>query len=115
MVHQIKEVDLEIIRQIYNLQRSEEITTYTLAKRIFSAEGISKKYKFYTDKTNYLDYRMEVLQKAGLIDVAKNNGRKVYTLILNNVYFARIRKKRLNIDKVAVFLRISNKWEIFLG
>ena len=114
--HFITDIDLEIIRNLYNLKTNQTITTYSLAKKMFSvgAYGVAEnKREYINNKTKYIDYRMKVLNILGVIDISSLNGRKVYTLILNNVYFKRIKYKKLGIDEEAVFIRDKKGWNIY--
>ena len=117
--HFITDIDLKIIKNLYNLKNNQSITTYSLAKKIFSSsintpfEG--NKRKFFNNKTKYIDYRMNLLNKIGIIDISDLNGKKVYTLILNNVYFKRIKYKKIGIDEEAVFLKEDNLWNIYFN
>ena len=107
--HSVTDIDLEIIKNLYNLKSNHTITTYSLAKKIFYGRNIKNKSRFYTDKTNYIDYRMKRLEAVGIIDISKINGKKLYTLILNNV------KKKESIVKVEeIRLKICGKWESFV-
>ena len=119
--HFITDIDLKIIKNLYNLRNNQSITTYSLAKKIFDSpinilspfEG--NKRKFFNNKTKYIDYRMNILNKIGIIDISDLNGKKVYTLILNNVYFKRIKYKKIGIDEEAVFLKEDNLWNIYFN
>lgn len=114
--HFVTDIDLEIIKNLYNLKGSQTITTYSLAKKIFGkgAYGIAEnKREYLNNKTKYIDYRMKVLSLLGVIDISNLNGKKLYTLILNNVYFKRIKYKKLEIDEEAVFIREGEKWDIY--
>ena len=51
---------------------------------------------------------MKKINNVGIIDISKNNGKKIYTLILNNV---RKRNKRVMIEELK--LKINGKWESF--
>ena len=114
--HFITDIDLEIIKNLYNLKKNQTITTYSLAKKIFGkgAYGVAEnKREYINNKTKYIDYRMNILNKLGIIDIAKLNGKKIYTLILNNVYFKKIKYKKLGINEEAVFLKEGNGWNIY--
>ena len=111
--HFITDIDLEIIKNIYNLKNNQTITTYSLAKKIFSVGVAENKRDYINNKTKYIDYRMKVLNLLGIIDISSLNGKKVYTLILNNVYFKRIKYKKLGIDEEAVFIRDKKGWNIY--
>ena len=107
--HFVTDIDLEIIKNLYNLKGSQTITTYSLAKRIFNDKNTKNKNRFYTDKANYIDYRMKHLKNLGIIDISRLNGKNLYILILNNV------KKREKIIKVEELrLKIDGKWESFI-
>lgn len=120
--HFVTDIDLEIIKNLYNLKSNQTITTYSLAKKMFSNlyplakeiygnKNVDRKY--LNNKTKYIDYRMSILNKLGIIEISNLNGRKVYTLILNNVYFKRIKYKRLGIDEEAMFIRDGEAWDIY--
>ena len=111
--HFITDIDLEIIKNLYNLKSNQIITTYSLAKKIFGVGIAENKREYINNKTKYIDYRMKVLNLLGVIDISSLNGRKVYTLILNNVYFKRIKYKKLDIDEEAVFIREGKGWDIY--
>ena len=116
MDNHISDIDLEIIKYLYNLKSGQTITTYSLAKKIFGkgAYGVAEnKREYINNKTKYIDYRMLILNKIGIIDIAKLNGKKIYTLILNNVYFKKIKYKKLGINEEAVFLKEGNGWNIY--
>ena len=108
--HVITDIDLEIIKNLYNLKINQTITTYSLAKNIFYNKNIKNRNRFYTDKTNYIDYRMERLKRIGIIEISKLNGKKLYTLILNN-----IRKGEKTIKVEEIKLKINGKWESFIS
>ena len=114
--HFVTDIDLEIIKNLYNLKINHTITTYSLAKKIFGkgAYGVAEnKREYINNKTKYIDYRMNMLNKLGIIDITKLNGKKIYTLILNNVYFKKIKYKKLGINEEAVFLKEGNGWNIY--
>lgn len=103
----IDDIDIKIVKNLYNLKKDETITTYSLAKKIFKENNEKNKSRFFTDKANYIDYRMENLAKAGIIEIT-NNGKKVYTLILNNV------KKKIKKIRVEEFkLKINGEWKTY--
>ena len=106
---ELKDIDLEIIRQLYNLKINQTITTYSLAKKIYDGSKSENKLRFFTDKAKFIDYRMKKINNAGIIDISKTNGKKIYTLILNNV---RKRNKRVMIEELK--LKINGKWESFV-
>jgi len=105
----LKDIDLEIIRHLYNLKNNHTITTYSLAKKLFDGSGAKNELRFFTDKASYIDYRMEKINKAGLIYISKTNGKKIYTLILNNV---RKKNKRIMIEELK--LKVNGKWKSFV-
>ena len=109
----IKDIDLKIIRYLYNLKKNKEITTYSLAKKIFDNNKNLDKNRFYSDKQKYIDYRMKKLNEVGIIYISKNGRNNVFTLILDNVYFKKIKNKNLGIDTDATFLKIDKNWNIF--
>ena len=114
--HFVTDIDLEIIKNLYNLRSNQTITTYSLAKKIFGKgayEVVENKRKYLNNKTKYIEYRMKVLGILGVIDTSSLNGKKIYTLILNNVYFKRIKYKKLGIDEEAVFIRDKLDWDIY--
>ena len=106
----ITDIDLEIIRNLYNLKNNQTITTYSLAKKIFDGRKAKNKNRFYTDKASYVDYRMERLKEIGIIDISRLNGKKLYILILNNV---RKREKTIKVEELK--LKINGKWETFVS
>lgn len=106
----VTDIDLEIVRNLYNLKNNQTITTYSLAKKIFDGRNITNKNRFYTDKASYVDYRMEHLRDLGIIDIQKLNGKKMYILILNNV---RKREKTIKVEELK--LKIDGKWESFVS
>lgn len=106
---ELKDIDLEIVKRLYNLKVNQTITTYSLAKKLFDGSGAKNKLRFFTDKAKYIDYRMEKISKAGIIDISKTNGKKIYTLILNNV---RRRHKRIMIEEFK--LKVNGEWESFV-
>ena len=108
--HFITDIDLEIINNLYNLKINHTITTYSLAKKIFGSKNIKNKNRFYTDNTNYIDYRMKRLEGIGIIEISKLNGKKLYTLILNNV-----KKGEKTIKVEEIKLKIDGKWESFIS
>lgn len=105
----ITDIDLKIIKNLYNLKSNQTITTYSLAKRIFDGKGNLNKRRFYNNKTKFIDYRMKKLNKVGVIDISSGNGKKIYTLILNNV---KIQQKKIRIEELK--LKIGNSWETFV-
>lgn len=105
----ITDIDLEIIKNLYNLKNNQTITTYSLAKKIFDGNNSLNKRIFYNNKTKFIDYRMKKLNKVGIIDISSGNGKKIYTLILNN---AKIRQKKVKIEELK--LKIDNSWETFV-
>ena len=109
MSKNLTDVDLNIIKRLYNLKDNQTITTYHLAKRIFDSNNILNKRRFYNNKTKFIDYRMKNLSRLGIIDISVNNGKRVYTLILNNI---KIQKKKIKIEKLS--LKINNSWEVFI-
>lgn len=112
--HHLTDIDLDIIKYLYNLKGSETITTYSLAKKIFNSDVVSNKNRFYSDKQKYIDYRMQKLKDVGIINISKINNKKLFTLILNNVYFRKFKDKKREIDAQAIFLKINNDWNIYL-
>ena len=109
MAQELKEIDLEIIRHLYNLKGNETITTYSLAKKLFDGREIKNKNRFYTDKAKHIDYRMKKLSEARIIDISQSNGKKMYTLILNNV---KSKVKTVRIQELK--LKIDGNWETFI-
>ena len=108
--HFVTDIDLEIIKNLYNLRNNQTITTYSLAKSILK-NATSRRYT--NNYTKYLDYRMKILSLLGVIDISNLDGRKIYTLILNNVYFKRIKYKKIGINEEAVFIRDGKGWDIY--
>ena len=106
----ITDIDLEIIKNLYNLKNNQTITTYSLAKKIFDGRKAKNKNRFYTDKASYVDYRMEHLKDLGIISIQRLNGKKLYILILNNV---RKREKTIKVEELK--LKINGKWETFVS
>jgi len=109
MAHNLKDVDLEIVKHLYNLKANQTITTYSLAQKIFCFEGSGNKIRFYTDKANYIDYRMIKLKDAGIINIEKLNKKNLYTLILNNV---KMKLKKVMAEEIK--LKINGEWESFV-
>lgn len=109
MASTLSDVDLEIIKTLYGLKSGKTITTYSLGKKIFNGRKIKNKSRFYTDKANYIDYRMQRLGVIGIISISKVDGRNVYTLIANNV---RKRKKLVKVEELR--LKVNGKWESFI-
>lgn len=109
----IKDIDINIVRHLYNL-KGKETTTYSLAQKIFDSNDVKDKNSFYSAKMSYINYRIEVLKKNGIIDISIENGKKVYSLIMNNVFFKRIKYKKIALDTTAVFLRIGGKWQTYI-
>ena len=44
--HFITDIDLEIIKNLYNLKNNQTITTYSLAKKMFDDRDIKNKNRF---------------------------------------------------------------------
>ena len=105
---ELKDIDLEIIRCLYNLKSNQTITTYSLAKKLFDCIVDKNKFRFYNNKTKLIDYRMKKLNKVGIIDISQTNGKKIYTLILNNVKKS---ERRINIQEFK--LKVNGKWKSF--
>ena len=78
-------------------------------KKIFDGSESSNKFRFYNNKTKYIDYRMNKLNVLKIINISSTNGKKIYTLILNNV---RKKYKKVRIEELK--LRINDKWESFV-
>lgn len=115
--HFISDIDLNIIGQLYNLKGSQLITTYSLAQKIFGCnKTLDKKQRsrFYTNKANYLEYRMKRLKKFGIIDISMNkDGSKTFSLILNNVRKRVLKYKKLDFNRLTFFINIDGDWDIF--
>ena len=115
----IKELDLEIIKILYELKNNETVSTYKLAKRIFDFNYAPKKYKhptlYFKAKDKTINNHVKKISEAGLIKISKINGRYLYTLILNKVCLKSIKDKRYGIDFWIILLKIEKKWELYYG
>ena len=104
----ISELDIGILRNFYELKENEEITTWTIAMRLFREckSDVEKRAKH-----NLIKSRIKKME-GDLFEIKKNgDGRLIYTLIEDNIKFCK--HKFPNGIKDCLMIYIYQKWNVF--
>lgn len=102
----IDDIDLKIIYHLYNLNDDEQITTYELAKRIFSFDSSNR-----VVKNNLVTRRLQLLSKYGIIEINKIVATNYYDLIADKVYFEKFKINGSTLNGMLV--NLNGNWNMF--
>lgn len=101
--------DLEILKILYDLKKGENITTFSLAKKIFT----DSPYNLLKNKDNLIRKRLKKLEVYNLINIFKENNRTFYELQTENCCIRNLRLRNPKINAKIIFLKIYSEWNMF--
>jgi len=120
MLMKLDKIDLFLIQQIVEAAlKGKKLTTWDLAKKRdwgedWESMATKEKKRFLGAKTSYIDYRMELMSKEGIVLIKKENKKNRYILNGDKLFFCKhtFRKGRRNAIEAVDSENKSTAWEI---